>query len=92
LLSDVAHTTEIAGEWAERVWWDVLPRVTCPTLLIEAQASITPPGQMARMTQLLPDARHLLVPGSSHLVHRSAPGAYRSAVETFLAPLRTRCP
>jgi pimeloyl-ACP methyl ester carboxylesterase len=84
LLSDVAHTTEIAAEWAERAWWDVLPRVPCPTLLIEAQASITPPGQMARMTQLLPDARHVLVPGSSHLVHRSAPDAYRAAVESLL--------
>jgi pimeloyl-ACP methyl ester carboxylesterase len=90
LLSDVAHTTEIAGEWAELAWWDVLPRVTCPVLLLEAEMSVAPPGQMERMARLLPDARHLLVAGSSHLVHHSAPGAYRSAVETFLAPLRTR--
>jgi pimeloyl-ACP methyl ester carboxylesterase len=90
LLSDVAHTTEIAGEWAERAWWDVLARVTCPVLLLEAQESVAPPGQMERMAQLLPDARHLTVPGSSHLVHQSAPEAYRSAVETFLAPFRTQ--
>jgi pimeloyl-ACP methyl ester carboxylesterase len=88
LLSDVAHTTEIAAEWAEQAWWDVLPRVACPTLLIEAEVSVTPPGQMARMTQLLPDARHLRVPGSGHLVHRSAPAAYRSAMEEFLEEIR----
>lgn len=87
LLADVAHTTEIAAEWAERAWWDVLPRVRCPTLLIEAEASVAPVGQMARMAQLLPDARHVVVRGSGHLVHRSAPAAYRAAVEAFLAEL-----
>jgi pimeloyl-ACP methyl ester carboxylesterase len=87
LLADVAHTTEIAAEWAERAWWDVLPRVACPTLLIEAQESVTPAGQMRQMAELLPDARHVVVPGSGHLVHRSAPAAYRAAVEAFLVQL-----
>ncbi|HEY0815778.1 MAG TPA: alpha/beta hydrolase [Pseudonocardia sp.] len=87
LLADVAHTTEIAAEWAERAWWDVLPQVRCPTLLIEAQASVAPAGQMRRMAELLPDSRHVLVPASGHLVHRTAPDAYREAVEAFLREL-----
>ncbi|MBA3905788.1 MAG: alpha/beta hydrolase [Pseudonocardiales bacterium] len=87
LLADVAHATEIAAEWAEQAWWDVLPLVSCPTLLIEAQKSVAPPGQMVRMAKLLPDARHVLIPDSSHLVHRSAPDAHRAAVEAFLAEL-----
>jgi pimeloyl-ACP methyl ester carboxylesterase len=84
LLTDVAHTTEIAAEWADRAWWDVLPLVSCPTLLIEAQESVAPPGQMRRMAEHLPRARHVLVPRSGHLVHRTAPHAYRAAVEAFL--------
>jgi pimeloyl-ACP methyl ester carboxylesterase len=92
LLADVAHTTEIAAEWAERAWWDVLPQVACPTLLIEAEEGVTPTGQMERMAKLLPDARHVLVPGAGHLVHQTAPDAYQAAVEAFLAQLRTRRP
>ncbi len=85
LLAEVAHTTEIAAEWAERAWWPVLPGVTCPTLLIEAEAGVVPPGQTAEMARRLRDARHVVVPGTGHLVHRDAPDAYRAAVEEWLA-------
>jgi len=85
LLAEVAHTTEIAAEWAERDWWAVLPDVRCPTLLVEAEAGIVPVGQMAEMSRRLLDARHLVVPGTGHLVHRDAPEAYRAAVEEWLA-------
>ena len=85
LLAEVAHTTEIAAEWAERDWWAVLPDVRCPTLLVEAEEGIVPVGQMAEMSRRLLDARHLVVPGTGHLVHRDAPEAYRAAVEEWLA-------
>jgi pimeloyl-ACP methyl ester carboxylesterase len=85
LLADVAHTTEIAAEWAERDWWAALPRVACPTLLIEAEAGVVPQGQMAEMARRLPDARHVIVPGAGHLVHHDAPDAYRAAVTEWLA-------
>ncbi len=84
LLADVEHTTEIAAEWAERAWWDVLPRVACPTLLIEAEWSVAAAGQMAEMARRMPDARHVRVPFAGHLVHRDQAEAYRAAVTAFL--------
>jgi len=83
LLAEVAHTTEIAAEWAERHWWDVLPGVACPTLLVEATAGVVPTGQMAEMAKRLPYARHVVLPGG-HLVHRDAPDAYRATVTDWL--------
>lgn len=87
LLAEVAHTTAIAAEWAERTWWDALPAVRCPTLLIEAERSVTPPGQMAEMAARLPDGRHVRIPGTGHLVHADAPAAFHAAVASFLAAL-----
>jgi len=86
LLASVEHTTAIAGEWAQRSWWDVLPGVRCPTLLIEATAGVVPAGQMAEMARRRPDARHVVLPGG-HLVHRDAPDAYRAAVNEWLTGL-----
>ena len=85
LLADVAHTTAIAAEWAQRAWWDVLPAVRCPTLLIEAERSVTRPGQMAEMAARLPDARHVRIPGTSHLVHADAPQVFLAAVSPLLS-------
>ncbi len=84
LLASVEHTTEIAAEWAARHWWDVLPLVRSPTLLVEAEQSVAPAGQMAEMARRIPDARHVRLPGTGHLVHRDAPAAYRAVVTEFL--------
>lgn len=85
LLAAVEHTTEIAAEWARRDFWAELEAVRCPVLLIEAAESVAPPGQMAEMARRLPDARHVRIPGTGHLVHAAAPGAYRAVVEEFLS-------
>ena len=87
LLAAVEHTTEIAAEWATVARWDVLPAVPCPTLLIEAQDSVAPAGQMAEMARRMPIAEHVLLPGTGHLVHAADPHAYRAHVESFLAAL-----
>jgi pimeloyl-ACP methyl ester carboxylesterase len=85
LLSDVDDAVEIAAEWACRTRWDVLPDVGCPALFLEAEQSVVPEGQMARMAAAVPGARHVRVPGSGHLIHAGAPQAYRREVEAFLA-------
>jgi pimeloyl-ACP methyl ester carboxylesterase len=85
LLATVGHTTEIAAEWAQRDHWDVVDAVRCPVLLVEAEESVAPEGQMTEMASRMRAATHVKVPGAGHLVHRGAPEAYREAVESFLS-------
>jgi pimeloyl-ACP methyl ester carboxylesterase len=85
LLAATEHTTEIAAEWARLDHWDVLPLVACPALLIEAQESVAPPGHMAEMAARMPDARHVVLPGTGHLAHDADPSGYRANVKTFLS-------
>jgi pimeloyl-ACP methyl ester carboxylesterase len=77
---------EIAAEWGKRDYWSQWRSVRVPTLLIEAGNSVTPQGQMREMKKTGRLATYLHVPGAGHLVHDDAPRAYRSAVESFLAP------
>lgn len=83
LLARVEHTSAIAGEWARRDFRGLLAAVRCPVLLIEAAESVAPPGQMAEMARLLPDARHVRLPGTGHLVHAAA-DPFQAVVEEFL--------
>ncbi|MGB3486076.1 MAG: alpha/beta hydrolase [Mycobacterium sp.] len=75
---------QIASEWGRRDYWAQWCAVRAPVLLIEAENSVAPPGQMWRMHETGHQAHHLLVPGAGHLVHDEAPQEYRRAVEEFL--------
>lgn len=90
LLSRIDDVVQIAAEWAVVDQWTALDAVRCPVLLLEAEQSVAPPGQMAEMARRLADARHVQVPGTGHLLHAAAPEAYRSAVEAFLAEVPER--
>jgi pimeloyl-ACP methyl ester carboxylesterase len=59
--------------------------VRCPTLLVEAEDSVAPAGQMELMAARMPAATYVLVPGTGHLVHAGAPEPYRAAIESFLS-------
>lgn len=80
--------SEIAEEWGGRDFWTQWRSVRVPSLLIEAEHSVTPPGQMRKMASLNDFASYLQVPGAGHLVHDDAPDIYRGAVEAFLSGLR----
>jgi pimeloyl-ACP methyl ester carboxylesterase len=54
-------------------------------LLVEAEESVAPTGQMAEMARRMRAATHVTVPGTGHLVHREAPEMYRAMVEPFLS-------
>jgi pimeloyl-ACP methyl ester carboxylesterase len=82
LLARVEHATAIAAEWAERDQWAAVTAVRCPALLVEAEESVAPEGQMALMAARMPAATHVRVPGTGHLVH--AGPAFRALVESFL--------
>ena len=76
---------EIAAEWGTRAYWAQWERVHAPALLIEAEHSVTPAGQMCRMHETGANSTYVYVPGAGHLVHDDAASEYRTAVETFLA-------
>jgi pimeloyl-ACP methyl ester carboxylesterase len=78
------HALAIAGEWAERDFTPLLDAVRCPVLLVEADASVVPAGQMAAMARRLADARHVRLPGTGHLVHGTDPDGYHTAVDPFV--------
>lgn len=84
LRADVDYAIGIAAQWAHTDRWAETDAVRCPVLLVEAEESVAPPGQVAAMARRLADARHIRIPGTGHLVHRAAPEAYRGAVEPFV--------
>lgn len=75
-----------AEQWAE------LGRVSCPTLIVRAaeQAAVT--VEVAeRMTAVMPDARLIEIPRTSHTVHLDNPAGFLASVLPFLleeAPAR----
>ncbi len=63
-----------------------LPRVTQPALLIAGEADQTaPPRGMARMTEAMPHARIIVIPGAGHLLPLEAPDAFHAALHDFLS-------
>ena len=87
LHGSIAVWAAIAEEWGTREFWNQWDSVQAPALLIEAEHSVTPEGQMAQMARRGPDSRYLKVPGAGHLVHDDHPDVYRGAVEAFLSGL-----
>ncbi|WP_238422260.1 alpha/beta fold hydrolase [Gordonia sp. 'Campus'] len=77
----------IAAEWGRRDFWAQWRSVRVPSLVIEAEHGVTPPGQMRTMCEVNDHAIHLRVAGAGHLVHDDAPRTYRGAVEAFLSGL-----
>jgi pimeloyl-ACP methyl ester carboxylesterase len=89
LIADLEQLYAIAAEWGRETYWPLLERVACPLLVLEAERTLMPPGQLAEMAARAADGRHLVVPGSGHLIHADAPDTFRGAVEAFLAALPT---
>ncbi|MBD0323276.1 MAG: alpha/beta hydrolase [Aldersonia sp.] len=77
---------DISEEWGSRDFWSQWQQVRAPALLIEAEYTITPTGQMRRMAQR-PDTRYERIAGAGHLAHDDQPGRYREIVERFLTAL-----
>ncbi|MCH5645276.1 alpha/beta hydrolase [Gordonia sp. ABSL49_1] len=77
----------IAEEWGGRDFWAQWSASSVPALVIEAEHTVTPPGQMRKMCAVRDRASYLRVPGAGHLVHDDAPEVYRGAVEAFLSGL-----
>jgi pimeloyl-ACP methyl ester carboxylesterase len=90
LHGHVERWVQIAAEWGTRDYWAQWHSVRAPALLIEADISVAPPGQMRQMHETGHRTSYRLVPGAGHLVHDDAPAEYQHAVQEFLAPLAQR--
>ncbi len=75
----------LAEEWGSRDFWAQWDAVEAPALLLEADYTVTPPGQMAEMARRKSSATYVRVPGAGHLIHDDAPEVFRGAVEAFLS-------
>jgi 3-oxoadipate enol-lactonase len=69
-------------------WWDALPRIQAPTLLIGGAHDVgAPPAAMQAMHQRIHGSRFELLARSSHLGPLEQPAAFASAVQSFIASL-----
>ena len=90
LLTDPFQAGDIASEWGLVSFWDGVRGVRCPTLLLQAEDTPIASEQMAEMAKVIPGSRHVLVPGTGHLLHDDAPERYRELVTEFLRGLPGR--
>lgn len=91
LIADLEELYAIAAEWGERDYWDLMAKVRCPLLALEAEHSAMPPGQLAQIPRRTAGpAQHVLIEGAGHVIHEDAPEAYRGAVEAFLSAVLGR--
>jgi pimeloyl-ACP methyl ester carboxylesterase len=92
LLAPLDDLYGIAAEWGEREYWSLVEGVRCPLLAMEADRTSMPPGQMAELAARVPAGlgRHVVIPGSGHVIHQDAPETFRGAVEAFLSEVLGR--
>jgi pimeloyl-ACP methyl ester carboxylesterase len=65
-------------------WWDVLPQIAAPTLVVHAGESFVREEVTQRMAATLPAGRHVEIPGSTHVVPIDAPAPLSTALADFL--------
>ena len=67
--------------------WDVLPRITCPTLIVRGELSDILSRETAeKMQRVVPNARLVEVAGAGHTVPLDNPEGFEEAVMEFLVP------
>ncbi len=67
-------------------WWDELPEISCPVLIIGGGAtSHVPQDLLVRVAGLIPDSRLVTIEGAGHNVHAARFEEFMAAVEAFLA-------
>jgi pimeloyl-ACP methyl ester carboxylesterase len=66
-------------------WFDLLPRLQCPTLLVRAADSWDLPKETAeRMRFLIKDVEYAEISGSDHMVYADKPAEFDPVMDRFL--------
>ncbi|MFN8557301.1 MAG: alpha/beta hydrolase [Dehalococcoidia bacterium] len=64
--------------------WALLPRITCPVLLLHGvESDVLAPETAARMAREIADCRLIDIPGAGHAIAMDNPRAYVDAVQGF---------
>jgi len=71
------------GIGAQPSFWDALPDIRIPTLLLAGEEDQKFSGLARSMADLLPSAELRLIPKSGHSIHLENPFAWLAAVRTF---------
>jgi pimeloyl-ACP methyl ester carboxylesterase len=69
-------------------WMSVVPRITCPVLLITAdteRGAIVSAEHAARLQAMVTQTRVVHIPGAGHNIRREQPTAYMNAVREFIS-------
>lgn len=85
VITPLDDALAIAAEWCQREYWASVDALRCPLLVLEAEHTLMPAGQLHAMADRAAHGQHVLVPGAAHLAHGDAPEFYRGAVEAFLS-------
>jgi pimeloyl-ACP methyl ester carboxylesterase len=65
---------------------DAYRNVTTPTLILTGdQDRAIPPWQQAKLLDILPNARQIMLPGSGHMTYMERPDIFWPAVRAFFA-------
>jgi pimeloyl-ACP methyl ester carboxylesterase len=72
---------------ADPEWWDRLPRITAPTLVVGGgSTSHIPQEELKALSKLIPGCRLVTIEGAGHEVHSARHEQFLAVVEEFLAP------
>jgi len=82
--SGLANSLRGMGTGSQPSWWESLPRLNLPVLLIAGEEDEKYAAIAERMRRVLPSARMEIVPGAGHNVHLERPNVFRDLVVPFI--------
>ncbi|MFF4798856.1 alpha/beta fold hydrolase [Streptomyces sp. NPDC001351] len=75
------------AENAQRPFWHEWGQVACPTLVVLAQSSFVPAGELDEMLRQRPATMAMSIPGTGHDLHLEQPGILHTVLSGFLEGL-----
>jgi pimeloyl-ACP methyl ester carboxylesterase len=71
--------------WQALDLWPLLPRITCPTLLVRgAESPVLRPEVAQQMVAAMPNCKFVEIPGAGHSIGLDNPTAFDAALRDFL--------
>ncbi len=87
---DVEIMVRTLREAVSRSYWSEWEGIQCPTLVVRAGNGVIPITEAQAMTDRLPQARLIEIPGAEHDLHLDRPAEWHQAVSQFLDSIGVR--